>query len=340
MSQAADIREPGARGREGIPFVQLDLFSVPDARRAHVPNRTHGIIKDKPGPSSSKHRHDEKLLPQHPHHPPLDSAGRTPPGSQAVRDELGNITKRPNFPVSSPHNMSSDIQAVNDGGAALSPSPPSSIALDDQDHRPTLWARICLSFRNGYNFVLGIFAFCRPGPDTDVTQIVLYILIGLATLNVIASIKVHKSLPDTHTEDEKVDSLIWLWGSIVGLILILIFNQHRAAGIEEWGPSRGLYRNPSWVELGDRDRRRRRNRSQQSRRPARPQPARTAIHRGEGSVYRRSSSSAEQETGRHRHNANPQRNHPSHQSVPHSLSQQSPEAANSKDVQQPTPQGK
>ncbi|KAI0116693.1 hypothetical protein F4814DRAFT_257831 [Daldinia grandis] len=113
-----------------------------------------------------------------------------------------------------------------------------------------------------------------------------------------------KSSSDKRTEDEKNGILLWLLGSVVILVLILIFNQHRAAGIEEWGPSRGLYREAPWVEMGNRDHRRR-GRPQQPQYPAPPQAARTAAHRTEGSVYRQPGTSFEGEMGRHRRNANP-----------------------------------
>ncbi|KAI1655001.1 hypothetical protein F4813DRAFT_194366 [Daldinia decipiens] len=117
-----------------------------------------------------------------------------------------------------------------------------------------------------------------------------------------------KSFSDKQTENVKNGILLWLFGSVVILVLILIFSQHRAAGIEEWGPSHGLYTEAPWVEMGNRNYRPR-GRPQRSQYPVHPQPVRTAVHRIEGSVYRQSGTSIEQGMGRHRCNANPQDNH-------------------------------
>ncbi|KAK6948828.1 hypothetical protein Daesc_010599 [Daldinia eschscholtzii] len=126
---------------------------------------------------------------------------------------------------------------------------------------------------------------------------------GLATVSIIASANMLKSQSDKQTEEMKNGILIWVLGSVVLLVLILIFNQHRAAGIEEWGPSRGLYTDAPWIEMGNRDRGPR-GHPQQSRYPIHPQPAIAAPGRSEGSVYRHLGASAEYSTGRNRFNMN------------------------------------
>ncbi|KAI1469053.1 uncharacterized protein F4812DRAFT_356614 [Daldinia caldariorum] len=126
---------------------------------------------------------------------------------------------------------------------------------------------------------------------------------GVATINVIASATMLKSLSDYQTETTKDAILMWVFGSVIILVLILIFNQHRAAGIEEWGPSRGLYTDSPWIEMGNRNNRNG-GRPQQARYPLHPQPAITAPHQNESSVYRHSGTSVEQESGRNRFNLN------------------------------------
>ncbi|KAI1798902.1 hypothetical protein F4811DRAFT_150551 [Daldinia bambusicola] len=128
-------------------------------------------------------------------------------------------------------------------------------------------------------------------------------MMGAATVNLIASANMLKSLSDKQSENTKDAILLWVIGSVVLLVLILIFNQHRAAGIEEWGPSRGLYADAPWIEMRNRNNRNG-GHPQQARYPLHPQPAITAPHQAEGSVYRHLGTSAEQDMGRYRFNIN------------------------------------
>ncbi|KAI1641841.1 uncharacterized protein F4817DRAFT_363550 [Daldinia loculata] len=311
-------------GHGEIPFIQLDLPRTSNSRQARVLNQTREITKATTGRVVGNHHHNDEVPPQdtrlsYPHS--VDHITPRHKGtfadsneqvvaynninSQKTKGGIGSKTNRSEFLIPSSNKMSSDNHAVYDR-LGLQLSPRSSITSDNQHCRPFVKARVCVFFRKGYNWVVGIFTF-RPGYNTDAVQIVLYCLIGAATVSIIASANMLKSSSDKQTEDVKNGILLWLFGSVVLLVLILVFNQHRASGIEEWGPSRGLYTEAPWVEMGNRNYRPR-GRPQQSRHPTHPQPARTAVHRIEGGVYRQSGTSIEQEMGRHRRNANPRDN--------------------------------
>ncbi|KAI0836497.1 hypothetical protein F5Y06DRAFT_305248 [Hypoxylon sp. FL0890] len=107
--------------------------------------------------------------------------------------------------------------------------------------------KIKAAFRGAGNWVVGI----MPGwPEPDTVQNILYALIFIALANAIAAIATLKRANNA-TEDELTTLWLWVIVSVVVLVFILAFNNHRDAQIQESGGAR--HHDHRWVELGDLD---------------------------------------------------------------------------------------
>ncbi|OTA96195.1 hypothetical protein M434DRAFT_9063 [Hypoxylon sp. CO27-5] len=116
---------------------------------------------------------------------------------------------------------------------------------EQHQHQQSTVEKLKVTLRNVRDSIVGIF----PGwPEVNTVQNILYGLISIALGSVIASIAVLKHT-DNPTEDELTTIWLWIIVSVVVLVFLLAFNNHRDAQLEESGGARHYARN--WVELGD-----------------------------------------------------------------------------------------
>ncbi|KAI1408659.1 hypothetical protein F5Y13DRAFT_204644 [Hypoxylon sp. FL1857] len=107
--------------------------------------------------------------------------------------------------------------------------------------------RVKTTMRRTSSWSFGIFP---AWGELNTVQNKLYAIIGMALASVIASVAV---LRNQHNLIEGEWTTIWLWAivSVVILVFLLAFNNHRDAQLQECG---GAYRyTHRWVELGDLD---------------------------------------------------------------------------------------
>ncbi|KAI0097045.1 hypothetical protein F4776DRAFT_554621 [Hypoxylon sp. NC0597] len=117
----------------------------------------------------------------------------------------------------------------------------------NQHQQQSTVEKIKATLRNARDRIVGVF----PGwPQVNTVQNILYGLISIALGSVIASIAVLKHV-DNPTDDELTTIWLWIIASVVVLVFLLAFNNHRDAQLHESGGVRHYTRR--WVELGDLD---------------------------------------------------------------------------------------